>query len=369
MRMSGFGPGLNAGDPAPGAPDMPMGSDLADAVDRPSLLILGNDAELSYAGFDLASLGGALGFRLLDCVSIGAAAARLAMLVDVDAVIVRCTGQEAGLDLALARLDMMASASGTRLLALADLGGLDLVHATLRAPGSLILCEPDDEELVAGLAVLAADAGPRPFRLHDIGRDPGDARLEQINDQLARLSRTIEALMQNRTAEPAGTITASPSPVASMDILPQGAANGYFHAPARAYAAQPAGAATPAARRHDGPVSAPQVRAVLRARRLRDQLVASDLFADPAWDILLDLMAARLEGSQVSVSSLCIAAAVPPTTALRWIRQLTDRGLLVREADPDDGRRVFIALSDAGAGVVSRWFEESRGHMLAALGR
>ena len=69
-----------------------------------------------------------------------------------------------------------------------------------------------------------------------------------------------------------------------------------------------------------------QVRALLRSRRLRDELFGSDLFADPAWDMLLDLIAARLEHAQVSVSSLCIAASVPPTTALRWLRQLTDRG-------------------------------------------
>jgi DNA-binding MarR family transcriptional regulator len=47
----------------------------------------------------------------------------------------------------------------------------------------------------------------------------------------------------------------------------------------------------------------------------------------------------------VSVSSLCIAAAVPTTTALRWIKQLADRGLLERRSDPADARRAFIALA------------------------
>ncbi len=49
-------------------------------------------------------------------------------------------------------------------------------------------------------------------------------------------------------------------------------------------------------------------------------------------------------GNRVAVSSLCIAAAVPATTALRWIKALTDRGLFVRAADPQDGRRVYIEL-------------------------
>jgi len=61
--------------------------------------------------------------------------------------------------------------------------------------------------------------------------------------------------------------------------------------------------------------------------------------------MLLDLYAAELEGTRVSVSSLCIASAVAPTTALRWIARLTESGLLVRQPDPDDRRRAFMALS------------------------
>ena len=99
-------------------------------------------------------------------------------------------------------------------------------------------------------------------------------------------------------------------------------------------------------------IDATTIRSFIRARRVRDQFFRCDFFADPAWDILLDLAAARKEGRGVSVSSLCIAAAVPPTTALRWIKSLGDEGLLVRRADPTDGRRVFIALTErAAAGV------------------
>lgn len=91
------------------------------------------------------------------------------------------------------------------------------------------------------------------------------------------------------------------------------------------------------------------VRTMIRARRLRDQFFSGELFADPAWDMLLDLLLARLEKRTVAVSSLCIAAAVPPTTALRWIKRLTDEGIFIRTADPRDGRRVFIDLSDEAA--------------------
>lgn len=90
---------------------------------------------------------------------------------------------------------------------------------------------------------------------------------------------------------------------------------------------------------------ATNLREIIKLRRLRDRFFQPDLFADPAWDILLDLKAAVREGAQVSVSRLCIAAAVPPTTALRWITAMTDSGMLVRRQDPADARRVFIELS------------------------
>ena len=99
---------------------------------------------------------------------------------------------------------------------------------------------------------------------------------------------------------------------------------------------------------------------MLRARRLRDQMFPEGLFADPAWDMMLDLMAARMAGERVSVSSLCIAAAVPPTTALRWIRNLTEQGIFERQADYRDGRRVFITLSDSAFDTLMSYFEATR---------
>lgn len=92
--------------------------------------------------------------------------------------------------------------------------------------------------------------------------------------------------------------------------------------------------------------NAQSVRAIIRARRRRAEAFGADLFADPVWDMMLDLLAARLEGRPVSTSSLCIAAGVPGTTALRWIRLATERGLFVRVADPRDRRGVLVTLSE-----------------------
>lgn len=105
----------------------------------------------------------------------------------------------------------------------------------------------------------------------------------------------------------------------------------------------------------DHPVTAADVRAIIRARRMRRDYLDSDLFADPAWDMLLDLTAARLEGRPVSVSSLCLASGVAPTTALRWIGMLEGRGLITREPAPDDRRKVFISLTDAATEAMERY--------------
>jgi DNA-binding MarR family transcriptional regulator len=100
------------------------------------------------------------------------------------------------------------------------------------------------------------------------------------------------------------------------------------------------------------------VRRIIRHRQLRAQFFDGDLFADPAWDMLLDLTAARAEHIRVSVTSLCIASGVPPTTALRWISELTQAGLLARTDDETDRRRAFITLSDKAASAMARYFAE-----------
>lgn len=103
------------------------------------------------------------------------------------------------------------------------------------------------------------------------------------------------------------------------------------------------------------PVSPVLVRRLIRLRRDRERHFPAEIFADPAWDMLLDLTAARMEGLDVPVSSLCIAAAVPTTTALRWIRTLTEAGLLERRTDADDARRSFVTLSDTAHAAMQAW--------------
>lgn len=104
----------------------------------------------------------------------------------------------------------------------------------------------------------------------------------------------------------------------------------------------------------DVPATAKDIAATLRmmiaSRSQRGRYFPAEMFADPAWDILLDLTRAEIENQQVSVSSVCIAASVPMSTALRWVKAMTEAGLLRRWTDPKDRRRDLIALTPATAG-------------------
>jgi hypothetical protein len=209
------------------------------------------------------------------------------------------------------------AASGARNVVVSAPGALtDLVAARTRDPRVTHLADAGEAERIVAVALASRPPAPR---LHDVGRDEGPAILQQLTEDVGR----IAAILASLSDEEAATLSqAKPAEPAEKD---------------------------------EPRIDAAFVRAIIRARRMRDQYLRGGLFADPAWDMLLDLMAARLEENRVAVSSLCIAAAVPATTALRWIKVLTDRGLFVRAADPQDGRRVYIELSDETARALTSY--------------
>lgn len=76
--------------------------------------------------------------------------------------------------------------------------------------------------------------------------------------------------------------------------------------------------------------------AMLAARSRRNETIGAEIFHDPAWDMMLNLLAAAHENRPVSVTSLCNAAGVPSSTALRHIEHLGQLGLVERTPDPDN---------------------------------
>lgn len=92
-----------------------------------------------------------------------------------------------------------------------------------------------------------------------------------------------------------------------------------------------------------------------RMRRTRSKFFDDDLFGETAWDILLDLFIAAEKNKQVSITSACIGSNSPPTTALRWMAILEQKGLVEREFDFEDRRRAFVKLSDRAHDIMTNY--------------
>lgn len=196
---------------------------------------------------------------------------------------------------------------------------VDPVTARVADDAIEVLVDADEVERTAALSLAIARHGS-PHALSDVARDGSTERLRQLSEEVGRIASTLARL--------------SAGPVAP-----------------RAPIDQASNAEIPS-------ISAETVRNIIRARRLRARYFAEDLFADPAWDMLLDLLQAEIAQLRVPVSSLCIAAAVPATTALRWLKTLVSQGLFVRRPDPHDGRRVYVELAQDTSQALRRYFGE-----------
>lgn len=283
--------------------------ETVDYSDAPTVLIFADDDERRMvAGEAVWAMGG----RVAASMPIAGAADRLTDQVAVDAVVVDvATDSGEALVRLLDEIEAAAVARRHKSVVTITPALIDLAAARAGHGDVLLLCKPTADERTAAIGLALAD---RRLRLADVNSDDVLPKLQQLSEEMGRIARTLATL-------------------SSAELSPQDAF------PSRTSPREAAGQ----------PIDASQVRAMIRARRMRDQFFQAELFADPAWDMLLDLMAAKLEGRRVAVSSLCIAAAVPPTTALRWIKTLTDAGIFLRIADPTDGRRVFIELSPRAA--------------------
>jgi DNA-binding MarR family transcriptional regulator len=196
---------------------------------------------------------------------------------------------------------------------------IDPIVAKIKDPRIEIIVNADEAQRAAALAVgLASLEGTR--RVADVASDKGAERLRQLSEEVNRIAATLARLSTGPSP------TAAPVSSPALEEAPH--------------------------------VAADTVRSVIRARRLRSRYFPEELFADPAWDMLLDLLQAEIAQLRVPVSSLCIAAAVPATTALRWLKTMVQEGVFVRRADPHDGRRVFVELSPQASQGLRRYFAE-----------
>lgn len=280
---------------------------------KPSVMVFADTEEGRAASEDL--VGCVLGWPV-KVAAIEDAVERLDGAISIGAVLVdvRHDGGEP-LDRLLDRLDLAARHDRHASVVLLPAALIDLAAARAPHPNVALLVGASAIEQGAALGLATRMGRSAPHLLGEERGAPG--QLLQLSEEVGRIARTLAALSGAKEQRLLDT----------------------------------------ARDREVEPPSASTVRAMIRARRLREQFFDGALFADPAWDMLLDLLAARLEGRPVAVSSLCIAAAVPPTTALRWMKQLTDDRIFARVADPHDGRRVFIELADDAAGALFAYFQ------------
>ena len=97
---------------------------------------------------------------------------------------------------------------------------------------------------------------------------------------------------------------------------------------------------------------------ILQTRRLRSRFFPLHLFHEPAWHMLLELHLATARNREVCVKDLVAASDGPATTAVRWIDHLERTGLLRRESDPVDRRRMVVAITDDARANMDAYLDE-----------
>ena len=275
----------------------------------------------------------AAGFRVIECCALDEFASGSSMSLG-DLVLVDCVSVAGGEMALLSRLDMRAGKSGAQLVVSTDMAALDAVFGCFALSGAQILVEPGRAERIVAIGRVLANV-PN-LRLRELAEDDR-LMLLRLTEQVGKIAARLEGLSPGQR---------------------EGGGAFRFESPTQGWAAR--GEEYVVAKRDPAPrlPSASAIRQIIRQRQLRARFFDAELFADPAWDILLDLAAARAERRKVCVTSLCIAAGVPATTALRWISQMVDADLLVRIPDPHDRRRAHIALADPTSDAMARYFAD-----------
>jgi hypothetical protein len=98
-----------------------------------------------------------------------------------------------------------------------------------------------------------------------------------------------------------------------------------------------------------------KVKTVIKERQVRKKYFGNLVLGEPVWDICLDLFYSQLAGRKSSISSACIAAGVPDTTALRYIKQMRSVGILDKCADATGARNFNLELSDTAVNSMKNY--------------
>jgi CheY-like chemotaxis protein len=94
-----------------------------------------------------------------------------------------------------------------------------------------------------------------------------------------------------------------------------------------------------------------------KLQEARSSIFGEAVMPEPAWEMLAELMRARLAGQHLSVTSLALSSKSPMTTALRRIEDLIQGGLAARMPDPADRRRTYVELTPEGMARMQLFLE------------
>jgi DNA-binding response OmpR family regulator len=92
-----------------------------------------------------------------------------------------------------------------------------------------------------------------------------------------------------------------------------------------------------------------------KGRMAREKIMGEGFKDEPGWNMIMELMHARLSGQKVPVSALCAASGVPQTTALRRLGELMGDGYIAKERDPNDARRLWVRPTERTVELVQKY--------------
>jgi hypothetical protein len=169
--------------------------------------------------------------------------------------------------------------SSAEALVWTDLEQLDTAFAAFPTEQCHFLVDATEAEML--LIMSGVIRRGKMEHLHDRSRDGELGALHRISDELAGFARALAKIAERDEPIPPAMndrpVSFRPAPISALQPL----------------IGLPAAMPT---KRDDISETARHLREVIKTRRMRDHYFDPGLFADPAWDILLDLLAARLEG-------------------------------------------------------------------------
>lgn len=92
-----------------------------------------------------------------------------------------------------------------------------------------------------------------------------------------------------------------------------------------------------------------------RSIALRIETCPAVVHEQGAWSILLAAYRGHETGRSFPVTALGSFSHAPSTTALRWLNQLTEAGLLVRRRNPSDQRSSHLEISAKGVEMMREY--------------